>query len=214
LWALLEIFARHRMPVDLAVIPRDLSDPLARGLCAWAEATAGEVRWHQHGFAHVNHEPAGRKCEFGDSRTGLRQRQDIARGRQHLEDLLGVVDPIFTPPWNRCNADTGGCLVELGFSVLSREARAVPLAIPGLHELPVNVDWFAHRKKVRLSRRELGELLARAIEASGPVGIMFHHAAMDGAERTAAADLLSLLASHERVRVHSMLSLAETQLVS
>ena len=66
-------------------------------------------RVHQHGLAHVNHEPDGRKFEFGPSRTHEEQRADIEAGRRLLAERLGdAVEPIFTPPWNRCTRDTGG----------------------------------------------------------------------------------------------------------
>ena len=141
LFELLDRFAAHSLPVDLAVIPMELDRALADELAA-----RPRVGLHQHGLAHVNHEREGRKHEFGPSRDAAAQRADIAAGRERLADLLGErVDPIFTPPWNRCTADTGRCLAELGFEVLSREARAAPLDVPGLRELPVSVDWFAHR---------------------------------------------------------------------
>jgi hypothetical protein len=117
---------------------------------------------------------------------------------------------VFTPPWNRCTEETGSCLVELGFRVLSREWRAAPLDIPELRELPVRVDWFAHRKRARLSREEFGRLVTDAVGRPGPVGIMFHHAAMNRDERAAAGDLLSLLASHPQARTHSMTTLVGT----
>ena len=44
------------------------------------ELTARGVAVHQHGFAHENHEPQGRKCEFGPSRSRVAQRRDIAAG--------------------------------------------------------------------------------------------------------------------------------------
>jgi peptidoglycan/xylan/chitin deacetylase (PgdA/CDA1 family) len=210
LWALLDLFAERLLPVDLAVIPRALTDRSARELMARAES--GGITFHQHGFAHANHEPVGRKCEFGPSRAPWLQRRDIAEGRARLEHQLGPsLDPIFTPPWNRCTEATGGCLVELGFMVLSREARAPALGIPGLFELPVRIDWFAHRKRVLLSRTEFGELVATAIKGSGPIGLMFHHAAMDRVHRAAAAELLSLFSEHDRVNAHPMLELAGPQ---
>ena len=91
---------------------------------------------------------------------------------------------------------TGQCLAELGFEVLSREARAEPLAIPGLAELPIRVDWFAHHKGVRLGPDEFGALMATAIQEGKPVGVMFHHAVMDTAERAATRELLTLIAEH------------------
>ena len=117
---LLDLFAACSLPVDLAVIPRALDAGLAGEL-----GMRRRVGLHQHGLAHVNHEREGRKCEFGPARAADAQRRDIEAGRARLADLLGArVDPIFTPPWNRCTADTGRCLAALGFEVLSREARA------------------------------------------------------------------------------------------
>jgi hypothetical protein len=196
LFELLDRFAAQSLPVDLAVIPMELD----RGLAAELAARAG-VGLHQHGLAHVNHEREGRKHEFGPSRDAAAQRSDIAAGRERLAQLLGKrVDPIFTPPWNRCTADTGRCLAALGFEVLSREARAAPLGVPGLRELPVRIDWFAHRMGERLSPVELGERIAVAIGTGDPVGVMFHHAVMDGGGRRRAGELLSLVADHERAR--------------
>ena len=139
--ALLDRFAACSLPVDLAVIPRELDAGLAGELAA-----RPGVGLHQHGLAHVNHEREGRKCEFGPARGAAAQRARHRGRPRPAADLLGArVDPIFTPPWNRCTADTGRCLAALGFEVLSREARAAPLDVPGLHELPVSIDWFAPR---------------------------------------------------------------------
>ena len=154
-----------------------------------------------------------RKCEFGPSRAAAAQRRDIAAGRRTLADLLGpAVDPIFTPPWNRCTAVTAACLAELGFAALSREARAEPFGVPGLAELPVHLDWFAHRKGVRLAPAELAGRLADAIRAGGPVGVMLHHAIMDAAEMRRAGELLALLAGHEAVAARPMRELAAREI--
>lgn len=207
LLALLESFTARELPIDLAVIPAELDRSFARTLSD--AAAAGRVSLHQHGFAHVNHEPAGRKHEFGPSRTPAQQERDIAEGWRRLRDLLGPsVDPIFTPPWNRCTEATGQCLAALGFQVLSREDGATPLRVLGLRELPVRVDWFAHHKRVRLNRREFGRLLAEAARGRAPVGIMFHHAIMDRDERIAVAQMLDVLNDHEQARTWSMIDLA------
>ena len=87
------------------------------------------------------------------------------------------------------------------------EARALPLRVPGLLELPVSVDWFAHHQGERLSRPALGRRIAQAVGAGGPVGVMFHHAVMDDAEMRRAAELLSLIACHERARPALMMEL-------
>jgi len=202
--ALLDRFAACSLPVDLAVIPCELDAGLAGEL-----VSRPGVGLHQHGLAHVNHEREGRKCEFGPARGAAAQRMDIEAGRERLAGLLGErLDPIFTPPWNRCTAATGRCLASLGFEVLSREARAAPFGLPGLLELPVSVDWFAHRRGERLRPASLGAQIGELIGSGGPVGVMFHHAVMDDAETRRATELLSLIAGHERARPALMMELA------
>jgi peptidoglycan/xylan/chitin deacetylase (PgdA/CDA1 family) len=207
LWRLLDLLEERRLAVDLAVIPMQLNSGLARNLHIRSESAPCAISWHQHGLAHANHESSERKHEFGPTRAGWLQRRDISEGQARLRDLLGDTDPIFTPPWNRCTATTGHCLVELGFEALSRESRAETLAIPGLSEMPVNIDWFAHHKGVRLNHLEFSKLLAEVIGRSGRVGLMLHHADMNGAEREAANELFALFAGHDSVRSRSMLEL-------
>ena len=201
LFALLDVVAAVDLPIDLAVIPRALTPRLARRL----QRRRQPIELHQHGYAHVNHEPEGRKCEFGPVRSRARQRLDIARGQQRLRALLGPgVRPIFTPPWNRCTPETAACLVDLGFVALSRDRSAGALGVAGLAELPVSFDWFAKRKGSPLSRDERGDLLAQQIRTATPVGIMLHHAPMDADDLAALRDLLVLLADDRNARVSSM----------
>lgn len=186
------------VPVDLAVIPTALGEGLARELRG-----RDGVGLHQHGRSHVNHEREGRKHEFGPTRPAARQRADIAAGRERLAALLGDrVDPIFTPPWNRCTAATGRCLVALGFEVLSRESRAEPLEVAGLRELPVHVDF------VRLEPHELARRAAATIRAGGPLGVMLHHEVMDAAALRRAGELAGLISAHPGARPERMIELA------
>jgi peptidoglycan/xylan/chitin deacetylase (PgdA/CDA1 family) len=188
LLALLDVFARHDLPLDLAVIPAALDPDLAAELRD--RAAAQRLHLHQHGYAHENHEPEGRKHEFGPRRSRAEQQRDIAAGAARLVDLLGATDPVFTPPWNRCTVDTGHALVALGFQVLSREARAEPLGIDGLAEIPISVDWV---------KADAVDRLARAIDRGDRIGVMFHHAEMDAGELARADELLALLARDNRV---------------
>ena len=201
LFAVLDLFAEVDLPIDLAVIPRAMTARLAWRL----EAGRQPMDIHQHGYAHINHEPEGRTCEFGPVRPRARQRQDIARGQQRLRALLGPgVRPIFTPPWNRCTADTAACLVDLGFVALSRDNTAGRFGLAGLAELPVSFDGFAKRKGKPLNRRERGDLLAWQIRVATPVGIMLHHAPMEADDLAALRELLVLLADRRQARVSSM----------
>ena len=109
-----------------------------------------------------------------------------------MRELLGDrLDPFFTPPWNRCTRDTGEVLVELGFTLLSREHKAEPLGL--LPELPVHLDV------ARLSPEELDTRFAAQVRNGGPVGVMFHHGVMEPDDMARASELLALLAGHEHV---------------
>jgi hypothetical protein len=187
-------FAEHGLPVDLAVIPAALGETLAARL---RDSHAG---LHQHGYAHTNHQPEGRKCEFGPARPRAAQREDIERGRERLRALLGPrLDPCFTPPWNRCTRDTAELLTELGFTLLSREHRAEPYGL--LPERPVHLDV------ARLAPEELETRFAAHVRAGGPIGVMFHHGVMDRDAMTRASALLRRLARHANVHPRRMADL-------
>jgi peptidoglycan/xylan/chitin deacetylase (PgdA/CDA1 family) len=191
---LIDAFARHGLPLDLAVIPTELTPRLAETL------RARPVGLHQHGYAHVNHQREGRKCEFGSDRSRAQQQHDIARGRERLSELLGDrLDPFFTPPWNRCTRDTGEALVALGFAALSREHRAEPLGL--LPEVPVHLDV------ARLEPEALDARFAAQVRAGGPLGVMFHHAVMKDEDFARAEALLALLAAHPKVAARTMAQL-------
>ena len=203
---LLDLFARHSMPLDVALIPTALTSKLVAELRARVESEPDRVAIHQHGFAHLNHEPEGRrKCEFGIARDYALQQSDIEAGKRRLFELFGPrLSHIFTPPWNRCIAVTGKCLLQAGFRILSRDVTATPLNLDGLFELPVTIDWFARRKGVRVGLYESGAAMASAVSAGAPVGIMFHHALMDEDERRRAGEMLALLASHHNAQCYLM----------
>ena len=70
--ALLDLFAERAMPLDLALIPSDLNAGIAGELAGRCDRSEGRLGLHQHGLAHRNHEPEGRKCEFGPGRSPSR----------------------------------------------------------------------------------------------------------------------------------------------
>lgn len=201
LFELLYEFAKHEVPIDLAVIPRSISPATAVRLRALAETYTEKLALHQHGYAHLNHEANGRKCEFGETRAADLQLADIHAGKQLLRDLFGpLIERIFTPPWNRCTAATAKCLRETGFALLSRDITAMPLNDGGLRELPISIDWLAKRKGLRLMLNEIGESLSNAAQGRAPIGVMLHHAMMNEEERARVSELLQLISSHSRAR--------------
>jgi hypothetical protein len=210
LFAMLDVVGRRRLAIDLAVIPEALGPQLARSLSQlWAQWD-GRLGLHQHGFAHRNHEPQGRKCEFGPSRARDAQRRDLLEGRGLLESLLpGHIQPVFTPPWNRCERITAELLAESGYRVLSRHVGEPPASVPGLVEAPVSVDWsYAKRDGHRLTPAQLGELAAERVQLASPVGINLHHAVMDGAELEQLDELCGVLSEHPAAHCRPLLAIA------
>jgi peptidoglycan/xylan/chitin deacetylase (PgdA/CDA1 family) len=200
-------FQAHGIPLDVAVIPAELTPELTREL--GARVSAGGVRVHQHGYAHVNHELTGRKCEFGPGRTPAAIADDIAEGQRRMRDAFGShADAVFTPPWNRCEPAVADTLVSLGFEVLSRDSTAPTLDRPDIAEVPVTVDWFGHHKGTRWDLDQLGEVIAGSVRRDRAVGVMLHHAVTDETDLEAVDQLLAIVASHPLARPITMMSLA------
>jgi hypothetical protein len=198
LFALLDCVAQAGASIDLAVIPQAAGAALAAELRARFDAAPDLLGLHQHGFAHVNHEGIGRKCEFGASRTLDSQRRDLIEGRERLRQCFGErLDPIFTPPWNRCAAATPSLLVELGYAALSRDAGATPQH--ALNEISVHVDWCKQRRRDD-SGAAIARDLARHVAGGATIGLMLHHAQMDESDLALLAAWLPQLKRHLRVR--------------
>lgn len=205
---LLDVTQSEGVPMDLAAIPAAVSPSLARELATRHDAAPHQVRMHQHGYAHHNHEAAGRRCEFGPAREASALRADLEQGRARLREQFGDrVDPFFTPPWNRCAPGVPALLRELGFAALSRDRGA--LAQQVLPEMPVDVDWSRHYREG--GRAALGEAIAAGLAARGrdgrPFGLMLHHAVMDAEERRLLARWLRELAAQPGLRFEPMATL-------
>jgi len=201
LFELLDLFAEFNVPLDLAAIPTAISPRTAARLQNLIERDPDQLSIHQHGYAHLNHEQNGRKCEFGETRSRDLQQADIEAGKYRLNDLFGpAAEPIFTPPWNRCTTATAACLRETGFKLLSRDITATHLNTDELAELPVSIDWFAKRKNVRLAPEEIGSSLSTVASVCSRVGVMLHHALMNEEERARFGELLQLVSAHSQAR--------------
>ncbi len=197
LLALCDVFADRGVPLDLAVIPASCSRDLAQTLLRHR----ADLSFHQHGFAHVNHQEKGRKSEFGDERLLSDVTRDIVEGRRILVERFGDrVQPIFTPPWNRCRRDIAAALLICDLTVLSRDRTAAGLEQPEIMELPISVD-------VVKIRDELDAAIAAALTShprGRPFGFMLHHAVHDAFDRTLIGALLDFLLSVSSVQLTSM----------
>ncbi len=208
LYRLLDVMTECQVPIALAAIPMAVGPHVAAALRALLTSQAAIVSVHQHGFAHVNHEPTGRKSEFGASRPRAAQRHDLANGRDRLQNAFGcALPPIFTPPWNRCTHDTMSCLAELDFQVLSRDVSAEPRGGGGLGEVPVSLDWSG-RRGARMGAARWGETIAGTVSPGATVGVMLHHAVMTADDRRMLGELLQVLAHEPQATVRQMFDIA------
>lgn len=206
---LVELFAARSIPLALAVVPGFVQPSRVSEL--WALLSPHRDLWtiHQHGWLHVNHEVADetgrlRKSEFGPARSHDAKRADLAKGKAKLETLFGAFfRPIFTPPWNRIDADAARLLVELGFTGLSRATGAKPALaaahVHGLREADVCVDL--HTRKEAAAQDAIqglaeefatGLRLTGSSKSQGPArcGVMLHHQRMNDAAFDFLQDLL------------------------
>jgi hypothetical protein len=221
---LLDLFAEHAVPLNLEIIPGQLTAAGSRRLRDHREQAPSLLDLHQHGWTHQNHEASGRKCEFGPARSFEEQLKDLRAGRDRLLDEFGsAFVPVFTPPWNRYSSATIKALVELGFdafSALWRPAATAawpshPVLEGGLRALPATLDLieWGDRRRLRPVDELLATLTGQLVEqgqagpGAPPVGILLHHAVMDDAAFDFLKRLLPILRESGSVEVLSFSTL-------
>jgi len=196
---LLNLFKQHQMPLNLALVPAWLTAARWEALETHAGKNNPLFCWHQHGWRHVNHEPVGKKQEFGPSRSQGQIEQDLAKGAQTLSSLVGKrVCPVFTPPWNRCGKTGLSALKNLGFKAVSMD-RGDSSPDPELLELPVHVDLHT-RKETNPEQgwQSLFEELVKGL-GSGQCGIMIHHRKMTAGAFTFLSFLLQEINCRKKI---------------
>lgn len=212
---LLDLFLSAQTPLNLEITPGLMTEDAAallRDRKSRHPELPDLIELNQHGWRHVNHEWHGRKCEFGPSRSFDQQFTDIAAGARILEDAFGEgFSRVFTPPWNRCTAETVDALKRLNFRALSRLDRGdSPNAElgEGVPEISVTLDLFRWRGGARMKTpRELGAELIAQLTSFGTVGVMLHHKVMDQAAFEWLAMLLAELRGRRELELHTFRSL-------
>ena len=198
---MMEPFVIHRVPIGLAVVPVWLTPSRWNSLKHYHEKDPALWCWHQHGWRHQNHEPEGKKQEFGPSRTQGQVVNDLARGRERLSEILeAAFDPIFTPPWNRMSLAALETVRGLGYRAVSRSAGAKPPPIDGLPDLFMDVDLHTRKESDPETAWEkvLNEL--RLAVMRGRCGIMLHHQRMNRHASEFLDALLELLKKDARIQ--------------
>jgi hypothetical protein len=177
---MISCFKKHQLPLCLAVVPAWTNRQRLSELFSYTGGNSSQWYWHQHGYLHRNFEPAGKKLEFGPSRSADQIATSLARGRTRLENLLGKnFQPFFTPPWNRCSGITLETLQQQGYAGISRSRNASPEPPAGLPDFQVNVDL--HTRKELEPEACFANLLSELESslATGLCGIMLHHQRMN-----------------------------------
>jgi hypothetical protein len=170
-------------PLALAVIPALAGDSLAACLSEHVRQ-GGNLAALQHGYAHVNHAPAGeKKAEFGDHRPLQAMLDELIAGRNRMEALFGErFEPILTPPWNRVGSSVAGALEKTGLRRLScfgpQERSQAGRAVNTHIDI---IDWHGGRgfvgEQLALHATTTALVARRTGEADidEPVGLLTHH---------------------------------------
>ena len=207
---LLAISAETAAPLALAVVPARLSTALPARLARAAETA--RVTLLQHGYAHRNHAPAGRKKQELDPERSLPGMLDeLARGAARLTAQFGTEAaitslPVLVPPWNRIDPRLPDRLVPLGFRGLSTDGpRPAAETVPGLRQANTHVDLLRAQRKTgtidpdQVLSDLVGHLAARRrgeVDAEEPSGLLTHHLAHDAASWALLERLLKRLGGH------------------
>lgn len=201
---------RYAAPLHLAVIPAEIDPDLAPRLTA-----SSLVYAMQHGFAHINHEPAGtRASEIGDLRDVTLQVADLREGwRRLLTAKLPNLLPVLVPPWNRVSQKTLPHLAPLGFRMLSAfQGGASADGIAGLRQINAHVDPVCWKNGAEFRGTE--KTLAQVVEhlsarrhgqAEEPTGFLTHHLQTDAATWDFIDQFLDRLQGYDWVRLSSVL---------
>lgn len=203
---LIYTFWKLKTPLNLEVIPGRLTENCVALLKKYDRS---QFELHQHGWRHINHEIAGRKCEFGFSRSYEQQFNDIARGKQRMDEAFGQSwSRVFTPPWNRCMEETHHVLDQLDFEGLSKDSSKPPITGYKFREISITLDLYSWKIEPAMKLPEsIFSELARQVDELDRIGIMLHHKVMDAAAFTFLERLIEAFSNCPSVRFHTLQTL-------
>lgn len=210
---LLDITLSRTVPMNLQIIPKTLTEGGIRILKDFNRVNPDLVSLNQHGWSHINHEPVGRKCEFGTSRNFQEQLEDIRRGKTILETIFPMrFFPVFTPPWNRCTSDTFKALDTLGFQILSKDLGKHPITDYSFTEISTSLDLFTWKGEAKMKNpQDIVQLLLSQFENLEIIGILLHHKVMNTKSFAFLDQLLRELAHWPNIEFHTFQTLLQTE---
>lgn len=179
---------RFGAPLHLAAVPKGVEPALAARL-----EPCDQVFVVQHGYAHINHEPKGKRAsEIGESRDLPLQIADLRAGWEMLlaAELPNLL-PIVAPPWNRIGPRTVQALPQVGYKMLTAFDPRLSAKTPeGLLQVNCHIDpvrWkegAAFRGTDKTLQQVVSHLAARRTgqaDRQEPTGLLTHHLQTDTA---------------------------------
>lgn len=190
-------------PIAIAVVPLDADAGLAERLSRFPLAAV-----LQHGYAHLNHAPAGvKKAELGPHRDTDSMLAELARGWRLLAPFEGAL-PVLVPPWNRMDPNVLARLPAIGLEAVSAyKRRHAPEPAPGVRCTNAHADLFYMADSfigeeavlefivIHLSARRKG-----LVDSFEPTGLLTHHLDMDDACWAFVGKFLRRARDHAAVR--------------
>ena len=231
-------FLDRQIPVSYQIIPARLTQACADFLLQVEVDHPDLIEFGQHGLHHaMTVKGKNLKREFGPERDLLDQTAAIAEGLAVLKSKMGLDHPfeVFTPPQHKYDRSTPKAAAAAGHKVFSAASypsllhqvayglgRALGFSSvlhhgishhggrrpeAAIRDLSIAVDVDDGRG-VRWPADRLGEGLAKAIQRSDVVGLMFHHAVYERqegqAQLSAIADVLAGLGSGHFSKIMSI----------
>lgn len=195
---LLSLAGRHRLPLALAVVPKDADEALATRL-------AGEQRISvlQHGWQHRNHSsPGQKKMELGDNRPVSAVLDELRLGFDRLAALFPVrFLPVLVPPWNRLAPSVDARRQDAGLAGLSGFGPGS--GRPHCVNTHIDIfDWHGTRGLLPPSRIYAllsGEIERRLAGDSEPIGLLTHHLIHRSESWRFLEEFLTLTAAHPAI---------------
>lgn len=206
---LLDLALARGVPMNLEIIPGRLTSACTAALKNALRADHALLSLDQHGWMHSNHETEGRKCEFGRSRSFTQQVNDIAQGKAILETTFDeLFFPAFTPPWNRCTADTYRALDELGFQVFSKDRGKDRLTEYRFAEISTTLDLYTWKAGAQMkSAHDIVRDLMVQLDRLPFVGLLLHHKVMTAEAFSFLDQILCELLQRAVVQFHTFRTL-------
>lgn len=117
-----QVFIDENVPISYEIIPNEFTEETASWLRNLKKEYPDLIQLDQHGYTHKNYDENDFTCyEFGKCRTYNQQYDDILRGKEKLEGMLGdsFSPVVFTPPGYKFDENTLRVLEKAEFKIIS-----------------------------------------------------------------------------------------------